>query len=629
MRRRVLLSSLVSAVVLVGLVAQPGAAVNVPHPVVVSADPANWTPHVLDGKVDAIVVVGDKVVAGGLFTQVATADDPATPIARSNIFAFDATTGAIDPNFAPVMDNEVESLAVAPDGLHVFAGGRFTRINGTAQKSLAKLRLSDGARITQFKGKTNARVKDMAVSDGKLYVGGTFATVNGVAHVALAALDPTTGALSPDLELQFSGPRTGTLNVDKLDITPDGSKLIATGNWTLVNGLQRDQIVMVDLTTTPASVFDWATTRYQQQCAAVFDTYMRDVDIAADGSYFVVVTTGAYRSGSLCDTAARWELGRTGSGQQPTWVDSTGGDTLYSVAITGTAVYVGGHQRWMNNSFRGDRAGAGAVPREGIAALDPVNGLPLSWNPGRDRGVGAFALVSTPAGLWIGSDTDRIGRFEYHGRIAFMPVEGGSAVPEPRVGAVPGELYRLGLTGTMEHRGYDGTAFGAPTSVPGVDWTQARGAFMVSGKLYTGWSDNNLYVRDFDGATAGAATALNLAGVNTSTNFPVNRVTGMFFEPSSGRLYYTLSADARLFYRYFTPESGVVGAETFTASATGWSTVSGMTLASGKLYFATSAGNLSAVDFADGVPSGSATVLSGPAVDGQSWQSRGLFVLAT
>ncbi|HEV8167679.1 MAG TPA: PKD domain containing protein, partial [Actinomycetota bacterium] len=561
-------------------------------------------------------------------TQVATADDP-TPIPRSNIFGFDATTGAIDPNFAPVMDNEVESLAVAPDGLHVFAGGRFTKINGVAQKSLAKLRLSDGARITQFKGKTNARVKDMALSGGKLYIGGTFATVDGVAQVALAALDPTTGALSPDLKLQFSGPRTGTLNVDKFDITPDGSRLIAIGNWTLVNRLQRDQIVMVDLATTPDSVFDWATTRFQQQCAAVFDTYMRDVDIAPDGSYFVIATTGAYRAGSLCDTASRWELGRTGSGQQPTWVDYTGGDTLYSVAITGPAVYVGGHQRWLNNPLRSGSAGPGAVAREGIAALDPHNGLPLLWNPGRDRGVGVFALVSTPEGLWIGSDTDRIGRYEYHGKLAFMPVAGGSAVPEPRVGAVPGELYRLGLTGVMDHRAYDGTAFGASAPVPGVDWTQARGAFMVSGRLYTGWSDNNLYVRDFDGATAGPTMALNLAGVNTATNFPVNRVTGMFFEPSSGRLYYTLSGDARLLYRYFTPESGVVGAETFTASTTGWSSVSGMTLASGKLYFATSNGNLSAVGFAGGVPSGSATVISGPAVDGQSWQSRGLFVLAT
>jgi hypothetical protein len=100
----------------------------------------------------------------------------------------------------------------------------------------------------------------------------------------------------------------------------------------------------------------------------------------------------------------------------------------------------------MNNSFAADRAGPGVVAREGIAALEPVNGLPLSWNPGRDRGVGAFALVATAQGLWIGSDTDRVGRYEYHGRIAFMPLAGGTPVPESRVGTLPGDLFRLAPT---------------------------------------------------------------------------------------------------------------------------------------------------------------------------------------
>ena len=349
----------------------------------------------LDGKVAAIVQIGNKIVAGGQFTNVASAAAPTTAIARSNIFAFDATTGAIDTAFAPVFDGQVEALAAAPDGLHVFAGGSFTKINGVAQKSLVKLRLSDGARITAFKGKTNARVKDMAVSGGRLYIGGTFKTANGVTRSALAAVDPVTGALSADVNLAITGPRNGTVNIDKFDITPDGTRLIAIGNWTYVAGLQRDQIVMLNLTTSPVSVTDWATTRYQQQCAKVFDTYMRDVDISPDGSYFVVGTTGAYRAGSLCDSAAAGRPAPAGPGQQPTWVDYTGGDTLYSVAITGTAVYVGGHLRWMNNSYAADQAGPGAVAREGIAALDPVNGLPLSWNPGRDRGVGAFALVAT------------------------------------------------------------------------------------------------------------------------------------------------------------------------------------------------------------------------------------------
>jgi hypothetical protein len=177
----------------------------------------------------------------------------------------------------------------------------------------------------------------------------------------------------------------------------------------------------------------------------VFATYMRDVDVSPDGSYFVVATTGAYRAGSLCDTAARWETGATGPGQQPTWVDYTGGDTLYSVAVAGAAVYVGGHQRWMNNSFAGDKAGPGAVARE--------------------RGVGVFALVATAQGLWVGSDTERIGRYEHHARIAFMPLAGGTAVPESQTGTLPGDLFRLGLDGAMTRSAFDGA-----TAAPRRPW---------------------------------------------------------------------------------------------------------------------------------------------------------------
>ena len=239
----------------------------------------------------------------------------------------------------------------------------------------------------------------------------------------------------------------------------------------------------------------------------------------------------------------------------------------------------------MNNSFAADRAGPGAVPREGIAALDPVNGLPLSWNPGRDRGVGAFALVATSQGLWIGSDTDRIGRYEYHGRIAFMPLAGGTAVPDSRVGILPGDLFRLGTDGTMT-------------------------------------------VRDFDGTTAGFTTPIALNGL-TSTQFPISRITGMFFW--NGRLYYTLSGDTRLYYRWFTPRAASSApTPSPPAGATdgrNWSSVNGMTMASGRLVHATTTGTLSIIDFTGGVPSGTATALSGPAVAGQSWQSRGLLVL--
>jgi hypothetical protein len=52
-----------------------------------------------------------------------------------------------------------------------------------------------------------------------------------------------------------------------------------------------------------------------------------------------------------------------------------------------------------------------------------------------------------------------------------------------------------------------------------------------------------------------------------------------------------------------------------------------MTMASGRLLYASSTGTLSAVDFSGGLPTGPATVVSGPATGGQSWQSRALLVL--
>src|SRR5204863_4550313 len=143
-----------------------------------------------------------------------------------------------------------------------------------------------------------------------------------------------------------------------------------------------------------------------------FDGYLRGVQFSPDGSYFVVVDTGGYHNSTfeLCDIAARFETSATGSDVQPTWADYTGTDSLYSVAVTGTAVYVGGHQRWMNNPQGHEDAGPGAVARPGIAAIDPVSGKATSWNPKRiPRGVGARALLATPQGLLVGSDTERIG----------------------------------------------------------------------------------------------------------------------------------------------------------------------------------------------------------------------------
>jgi hypothetical protein len=87
--------------------------------------------------------------------------------------------------------------------------------------------------------------------------------------------------------------------------------------------------------------------------------------------------------------------------------------------------------------------------------------------------VGVFALVATAQGLWVGSDTKRIGRYEHHARSAFMPLAGGTAVPESQTGTLPGDPFRLGLDGATAapRRPCPPGSTGQPSAAP--SWSAA------------------------------------------------------------------------------------------------------------------------------------------------------------
>jgi hypothetical protein len=306
---------------------------------------------------------------------------------------------------------------------------------------------ADGSRIAAFTAQTNGTVNKVLVRKingvDRLVAGGRFTTANGTARSNLADFNAATGALG-GLNLPVTEGRTksdGTVtspSIYEMDATADGSRLVVTGNFRQVAGQKRMQIAMIDLAGN--SLSPWFTNRYPNdvsgslgfQCYQVFDTMMRDVEFSPDGGYFVVVTTGGAPDNnrqSLCDTTARWETAPlVTTGEQPTWRNCTGGDTLYSVAVTnqkGTttgAVYVGGHQRWLDNCGGRDFAVAGSFAADGIGAIDANTGLAIrTWNPGRTRGVGAEELVAQADGLFIGSDTEQLGG-EYHPRLGLFPL---------------------------------------------------------------------------------------------------------------------------------------------------------------------------------------------------------------
>jgi hypothetical protein len=193
----------------------------------------------------------------------------------------------------------------------------------------------------------------------------------------------------------------------------------------------RARIAVVDITSPTATPTGWYTDAYAPPCAPDFQAYLRQVKYSPDGSYFVVVSTGGTNAPEkLCDAAARFQTAGVGR-HDPVWTQHTGGNSLFAVAVTGSAVYVGGHELYLDNP-QGHKIknpgeppiftpGPGAVLRPGIGAVDPDTGRALAWNPTRTRGVGVRVFVAVPEGLLVGSDTDELGH-EYHGRVGMFPL---------------------------------------------------------------------------------------------------------------------------------------------------------------------------------------------------------------
>ena len=181
--------------------------------------------------------------------------------------------------------------------------------------------------------------------------------------------------------------------------------MVVIGNFRTAGGLARDQIVMVDLTGATAAVStDWYTTGYTPICCAKTRSTAtcatsRCRPTAPTSSSPPPAVPSAARSATPRLASRRYAVG---TALTPTWVSHTGGDTLWGVEVTESAVYVGGHQRWMNNPNGADSAGQGSVPRPGLVALDPQTGVPLKWNPGRNpRGEAAYEIYETDAGVWV------------------------------------------------------------------------------------------------------------------------------------------------------------------------------------------------------------------------------------
>lgn len=420
----------VMAMVLVAMQGGPAGAAVGP----VQQNPADWTPQMVApagaGYVRQLTPCGGTMYAVGTFTQFRSPADGGATLARNNAMSFSGTTGTMTA-FNPSTNGIVNTIALDPaDCGTAWIGGKFTTVGGQPATNVAAVDTATGALRTGFKHSANGQVNALLFTRGRLLAGGNFTSINGVARGRLASLNPTTGVPDTYLTLGLTGNYPGATNPTRgynFTLSHSGNQVLVTGDFTAVGGVHREQVFQLDLGTTTATLDAWTSTDFYVHCSDTLPFYIQDATYSPDDSTVYLASTGYKQASdplhtSVCDATAAYP--NTARAVSRSWVNYTGCDSLFSVAADASTVYVGGHQRWLDNENGCDAAGTGALSRPGIGGMSPATGRASTWNPTRSRGVGADDLVLAFNGLWIASDDQNSATqcgHEYHPGICFLP----------------------------------------------------------------------------------------------------------------------------------------------------------------------------------------------------------------
>jgi hypothetical protein len=413
--------------------AAAGAAASCTPPAgAVTCAPATWTPRLPSStskteQIRQLFKCGSLMYAVGSFSQI-IGRDPKTgqfvTYARNNVFSFQDTRPYAVTSWNPNVNGQVNSIAVGGKNCSTaYLGGDFTQAHGRVVHDLAAVSTSTGAASASFASNANKDVETLLLVGSRLLTGGYFTQINGQNRKYYVALNSSTGAPESYLTLdisgnyQYAGAASNGTRVFNQQLGPSGNLLLAEGDFTKVGGRDRQQIFMLSLGKTSATVTSWTSDSFSQHCWKTLPFYIRAAAWGPGGTAIYTADTGyqpfnttdtTFPRTGLCDAAARFPA--TQATVTPTWINYTGCDSLYSVAAGPSFVYFGGHERWADNPNGCDAAGSGAIPSAGMAGMTESSGTLLTAPGGstgfytRARGLGADAMMLTRDGLWIASD---------------------------------------------------------------------------------------------------------------------------------------------------------------------------------------------------------------------------------
>ncbi|MBC3761667.1 PKD domain-containing protein [Quadrisphaera oryzae] len=281
----------------------------------------------VNGVVWNQLVVGNTVYVAGEFTSARPAGAPAgtSEVARTNLLAYDITTGSLISSWAPTVNGTAYGLAASADGKKVYVSGSFTQANGQTQYRLAAFDATSGALVSGFKPVFDARVRSIAVVGDTLYAGGIFTRVGSTPRIRLAALNATTGALVTGWNASADA------EVLAMVVPSSTPELVIAGRFGTVNGTASRGSGALSLDT--GASLPWAVQEQVYDYGPSSAVY----SLSTDGT--AVFATG-YNFGDYGNFENSFAAEANGGALR--WANSCLGDTYGSHPLNGV-LYTAGH----------------------------------------------------------------------------------------------------------------------------------------------------------------------------------------------------------------------------------------------------------------------------------------------
>jgi hypothetical protein len=443
------------------------------------ARPGPTRPRISTGEIWDIEVVGQRVFIAGTFSSLQNTTGTTAVVNQRFLASYNWSTGLIDTAFRPTFGGGgVTAVEASPDGTKLYVAGSFNTVNGVTKRKIASLNLTTGAPVAGFTANASAQATALAATNSTLYVGGNFQTVNGTARVGLAAVNGTTGAVVAGFVNNMSGGIgvNGMLTVQQLKLTHDDTKLLVVHTGRKIANQDRYGVGLISTQTN--QLLPWRTRLWDDNLQFVGGIQRAyGGDIAPNDQYFVVTSGSGGDRPPINDTAVAFPVAGNDN-VQPLWV-SRHFDSVYSVAITERAVYVGGHfsfeesptapDPWpgldnvgygTGQGLAGYGLGDAVVRRDHIGALNPADGKALEWNPGSNSFEGNKAMEATARGLFVGGDGMYQGG-KNTGRVAFYDLNSNpapSAIDTTITTPIEGRVVASGVQFVIQGQATAGTS---------------------------------------------------------------------------------------------------------------------------------------------------------------------------